>query len=368
MKRRIIFAFICVLFIISRALSQYCVLPGQTPYAPQQPGITNFKLNTINRTSGNSESPSSVLVATGLTTTLTAGQSYTISISHSEDAFSFPGARNNLRVWLDYNSNFAFTNPGETILLKDLEAPATTYTATFVVPLATAPGSYRLRATAKMSADAGHTLPTSCNSPADPLGYHGEMEDYTIVIESSGTGQSPTASFLMSSTVCVNSAITVTNTSAGNPSPTFSWTANPVSGVVFTPNSSAANPQISFANGGSHTISCTATNSVSSTSVHKSIFVNKCSLVGLAETGLDNLVVLGPNPAANFLNVSFPDTYKTCSVELLNCLGQTLIHEQAPTHAAGSLQINLSNIANGIYYIKVTLDNASVNRQIIIHR
>jgi hypothetical protein len=39
--------------------------------------------------------------------------------------------------------------------------------------------------TAKMSDDAGHTLPTPCDNPPDPLGYHGEIEDYDVVLTSS---------------------------------------------------------------------------------------------------------------------------------------------------------------------------------------
>jgi hypothetical protein len=162
--------------------AQYCMLPGETAYSNLQPGITNFKLNSINRTSGNVESPTSVVVTTGLTTTLVQGQTYSISITHSEDNQFFPGARNNLRVWIDYNSNFTLNDAGETILSKDLEAPNTTYTANFTVPLSAPTGTTMLRATAKMSADAGHTIPTPCDNPPDPLGYHGEMEDYIVNI------------------------------------------------------------------------------------------------------------------------------------------------------------------------------------------
>jgi hypothetical protein len=86
-----------------------------------------------------------------------------------------------MRVWIDYNQNFSWADAGETVVSSDLQAPGV-FTATFTVP-ATAPlGTTWLRATAKMSADAGHTLPTSCDMPADPLDYHGEMEDYKVKI------------------------------------------------------------------------------------------------------------------------------------------------------------------------------------------
>jgi bacillolysin len=172
-----------IFFTASSAMAQYCMLPGRTPYANEQPGITNFKLNTINRTSTNIENglANPPITVTTDTTTLVRGQSYTVTIVHSKDATNFPTAHNNIRVWIDYNKDQDFVDADETVVSKDNESPGTT-TASFTVP-ATAPIGYtRLRVTAKMAADAGHTIPTSCDMPQDPLGYHGEMEDYTVKI------------------------------------------------------------------------------------------------------------------------------------------------------------------------------------------
>jgi hypothetical protein len=90
----------------------------------------------------------------------------------------------NIRVWIDYNQNFTLNDAGETVLTKDHHGRGT-YTATFTVPNTAKEGTTRLRATVKMSDLGGHTLPTPCNNPADPIGYHGEVEDYSVVIASS---------------------------------------------------------------------------------------------------------------------------------------------------------------------------------------
>jgi lysyl endopeptidase len=174
---------IATLFIATSASGQYCMLPGRTTYSANQPGITNFKLNTINRTSLNVEKPMNQpsLVVTSDSTNLTRGQTYTVTITHSEDAVIFPGARNNIRVWIDYNKNYSWEDAGETVVTADLKNSGV-FTAIFTVP-ATAPlGKTWLRATAKMSSDAGHSLPTSCDTPPDPIDYHGEMEDYKVNI------------------------------------------------------------------------------------------------------------------------------------------------------------------------------------------
>ncbi len=176
----LLFLFIVLLAPSLRA--QYCLLPGRVPYDALQPGITNFKLNTINRSSGNVENMSKVIVVTSDTTSLIVGQTYTVTMSHTRDSVIFPTTRNNIRVWIDYNKNSSFQDAGETVISSDLK-PYGVFTGTFTVP-ATAPlGMTRLRATAKMSADAGHSLPTPCDTPvADPIGYHGEIEDYFVKI------------------------------------------------------------------------------------------------------------------------------------------------------------------------------------------
>src|ERR1041385_2942093 len=161
---------------IFNASAQWCT-PVVQPYGPTTPGITNFTLNDINRNSAAIENPDDGYVLTGLSTTLQRGQTYTISITHTVDFYFCPDM--NLRVWLDYNDNGTLDDAGETILTTDHHA-AGTYTATFTVPATAHVGVTRLRATAKMSNLGGHTPPTPCNFPLDPVGYHGEVEDYTI--------------------------------------------------------------------------------------------------------------------------------------------------------------------------------------------
>src|SRR4051812_11166125 len=103
-------------FFIQNASAQYCLLPGRAPYDTDEPGITNFKLGTINRSSVNVESMSTVVVVTKDTTTLIAGHTYTVTMTHTRDSVSFPTVRNNIRVWVDYNSNFSFDDAGETVI------------------------------------------------------------------------------------------------------------------------------------------------------------------------------------------------------------------------------------------------------------
>jgi hypothetical protein len=164
--------------------AQWCVPTTLAAYAPSMPGITNFTLNMINRNSSDLESMANNYKMTGLSTSLTAGATYTVSITHTIDASICPDM--NLRVWIDYNHDFQLNDPGETVISTDHHL-AGTYTGSFTVPLTAPAGQTRLRVTAKMSNLGGHTLPDPCDIPADPLGYHGEIEDYTVDI-SGATG------------------------------------------------------------------------------------------------------------------------------------------------------------------------------------
>ena len=213
MKKFTLSVFISFALLTGINAQTYCSVTTAIAYATTMPGITGFTLNTINRPSAGLEcsTPScNSYVATGLTTTLVAGATYTVRMNHNQDVSIAPNM--NLRVWIDYNKNGTLNDAGETVMTTDNHAPAV-YSTAFTVPLSATLGSTRMRATAKMPAAAGHTLPTPCDSPADPLGYHGEIEDYTVVIVSAaGINEAP-SSVISGLTVFPNPTNTILNIS-----------------------------------------------------------------------------------------------------------------------------------------------------------
>jgi hypothetical protein len=181
MKKILLFTSACILAFTS-AKAQWCVPTTAIPYNSNMPGITHVVLNTIDRASADLEHyPSNSYVNTGMSTDLTPGQTYSISISFTIDASICPDM--NLRVWIDYNHDYQLDDINETVVSANNRTPGT-YTASFTVPADVTPGTTRMRVTAKMSPNGGHTLPTPCDNPADPFGYHGEIEDYDIIINS----------------------------------------------------------------------------------------------------------------------------------------------------------------------------------------
>lgn len=73
------------------------------------------------------------------------------------------------------------------------------------------------------------------------------------------------ACFTMPSTGCVNTGISLSNCSTGSPTPTYTWSASPSTGVTFNPNQSAINPTVTFANTGTYTVTLAADNGTLST-------------------------------------------------------------------------------------------------------
>jgi len=87
----------------------------------------------------------------------------------------------NIRVWIDLNRDGIFSEPSETMISKNYDSTLD-YKGFIVIPSTATPGLTRMRVGVKMSSYGGHTLPTPCALPTDPLGWHGEIEDYDLII------------------------------------------------------------------------------------------------------------------------------------------------------------------------------------------
>lgn len=124
----------------------------------------------------------------------------------------------------------------------------------------------------------------------------------------------PTSNFALATSGCTGAVITPTNNSNGTPAPTYLWSSNPATGVTFSPNNTATNPGITFANPGTYTISCVATNSVGNNSSNKVISITACAgicndtIMNVSNTSTLDLSVAGTdtttpgcNPKAGYI-------------------------------------------------------------------
>lgn len=144
----------------------YCASSGTTTFSTS---VTNVTLNTINNASGK---PSGYSDYTAISTNLTAGLSYTLSVNvDTAGDYEVDGY-----AWIDFNQNGLFTDAGEFFNLGSVQNVVNGATLssplTIAIPANATLGTTRMRITA--SYDTGIN---SCSNSFD-----GEVEDYTINI------------------------------------------------------------------------------------------------------------------------------------------------------------------------------------------
>ncbi len=130
--------------------------------------IGRVQLNTINNPSGAGTTSTGYSDFTAISTDLMQNTAYTISVTPTWTG----GAYNEgLSVWIDYNQDTDFTDPGEQVFTA---GPNTTtpQTGSFTIPLSALPGTTRMRVSQKYNG-----IPTSCETFS-----YGEVEDYTVNI------------------------------------------------------------------------------------------------------------------------------------------------------------------------------------------
>jgi hypothetical protein len=181
--------------------------------------VSSVTLNSWNRTSGNTPLPGYDNETGIATTTLQAGNTYTISVTNG----SF--ATENLAAWIDFNQNGTF-DPSEQILNGSTSSSFQTVSATFTVPGNAVGGFSRLRVMDMYS--------VAINPCASGSSY-GETEDYCIGITvpvCSGT-PSPGNTISTASNVCETSPFTLSlqNITIGS-GVTYQWQSSTNAGFT----------------------------------------------------------------------------------------------------------------------------------------
>ena len=160
--------------------------------------IQRVQLNTIDNNSGATNGYTDF---TSISTVLTQGESYTITVTpHWTGTVYSEG----YGVWIDYNHDGDFEDSGE-LVWSAAASKTTPVSGTFTVPTSSAQTSTRMRVSMKYNA-----IPTSCETFS-----YGEVEDYTVVI----TGATPDTEAPTAPTNLQASNITETSVD-------LSWTAS----------------------------------------------------------------------------------------------------------------------------------------------
>jgi hypothetical protein len=184
------------------------------------------------------------------------------------------------------------------------------------------------------------------------------------------TAVAPTADFTIQNEICHDSVAIISNASSGTPGPTYSWTAVPDTGITFTPNRTATNPTISFTFPGNYTIGLVATNSAGSNAMTSLIQVTDCyNVTGLKRGTFESNISIFPNPSKGLLTINANTrTTGTLIVEVANCLGQVLMTSNVDKHSSGTTEIDLGNLEDGIYFVKIGNGTETTVKRIILNK
>lgn len=136
--------------------------------------IGRVQLGTINNVTG--ASAGGYGNYTALSTNLTAGTAYTLTVTPTWTGTVYPEG---YAAWIDYNRDGDFTDSGEQIWSR-AASTTTPVSISFTVPSGTAAGATRLRVSLRYNA-----IPTACLS----FNY-GEVEDYTVNIVAAASASS----------------------------------------------------------------------------------------------------------------------------------------------------------------------------------
>jgi chitodextrinase len=138
--------------------------------------ISRVQLNTIDNSSG----AQFYSDFTSISTNLTEGQSYTITVTPTWTGTIYSEG---YAVWIDYNSDADFDDAGE-LVWSQAASTNTPNSGTFTVPSGTAETATRMRVSMKYNG-----IPTACENFT-----YGEVEDYTVnLMVSTGDTEPPTA-------------------------------------------------------------------------------------------------------------------------------------------------------------------------------
>jgi chitodextrinase len=135
--------------------------------------ISRVQLNSLN----NSSSAQTYSDFTNISTTLTKGSQYTVTITPTWNGRS---RREAYSVWIDYNKDGDFTDSGEQVYSRS-PTKANPVSGSFTVPSGAVENTTRMRVSMKYNGN-----PSSCETFGS-----GEVEDYTVNIQGTGPDVTP---------------------------------------------------------------------------------------------------------------------------------------------------------------------------------
>lgn len=209
---------------------------------------------------------------------------------------------------------------------------------------------YTFTTTADLSADGAYNVTGWASLPND---FNTSNDTFKVAV----FNQSP-ADALFTSEVIGGDLILNNVTDEGLAATTYAWNF----GDGFT--SADKNPKHTYAAPGTYTVSLIAVNSCGSDSMKTTVTV---TAVGINNTVNAKNVMVYPNPNNGKFNVDFQlDLRDNVTVKIVNLNGQTVYSNNIGNTSAENLSIDLSELAAGVYTLKVEGVNTQITKKISV--
>ncbi len=316
---------------------------------------------------------------TNMAASVIAGNTYSITVNGNTNG----SYTNNFYVYIDWNQNGVFTDPGETYSIGSINSnngsgTPLTYT-NILVPSTALNGNTRMRVLKKFSAT---TNPGSCNT----TGF-GQAEDYTVNVTggvnlydyswSDGTSEVGTTSPLtVNPTTTTTYTVTVTGANGCTIAESIEITVNetPDAPVATSPQLIAEGQTIAdiIVTGDNLTwyTDEDLTDEVDASTVltegtytfYVTDSMGDCTSeatmitveVSLSTKDFDTATFKAyPNPVKDYFNISYSKNIQNIAV--INMLGQTIFTKNVN---ATDTQIDMTSLPTGTYFVKVNVDGA----------
>lgn len=331
--------------------------------------ISNVTLGTLNNTSGTTQYPGGHYVYYNnlAAPDLVKGNTYTLSVAHDEAV-----STHFIAVYIDFNHNNNFNDPGEKVLQRQMNplGIASPATETITIPVTAIAGQTRMRVMvfeddtySPPAAPPANAVP--CTTDATGHFDWGETEDYNVNITGGGgsTNNKPVAAFTVSATTGTTATLfTFKDNSTNNPTARqWTFTPNTVAYQGGT-NNASAQPVVKFTATGTYTVKLKATNAAGSDSTTKAAYIQVTGPTAIGEISIRENALVFPNPASTVLNI-IPD-FKGADIDIYDVQGVLQYSGKAVQD-----KVDVSALANGLYYVKLRHTHGSgAVRPLVIRR
>lgn len=305
--------------------------------------ISNVTLNTINNTT----TCTNYGDYTGISTTLNLSTQYTITVvPQIGTTVGSAYTDDEIAVWIDWNNDDDFVDAGEQVGYV-IVATGWSNQFTFTVPASAAIGTHIMRCRMSYQPDDGTIVPCGDSQ-------WGEVEDYSVVVQSSPTGVL---------TLACGSNQTIVASQQGTTMPNVTSTATAsttcAGGVVTLSQSPVAGSALS---NGANNVVVTATDNCGN--------VQTCSMtvtyqndLNVSEINMFSYVQLYPNPVSEDLILDLSSvSSELINVEIYDMSGKLLF--QTNNLNNNILSIDMSNLANGMYQVKLKSSTAQIVKRV----